>query len=159
MSHIVTTRSPSQTKSLAKKLASLLQPGDIISLTGDLGAGKTCFTQGLAQGLNIKSNITSPTFNIIKEYYSGSLPLYHFDVYRFQSAAQLIELGYEEYFFGRGVTIIEWGDRILTLFPPDYLEIEFTRLGERVRQLRISAHGVNWQKKIKRWLDGINSRI
>jgi len=138
-------------------LAPFLQPGDVISLTGDLGAGKTCFAQGLARGLKIKRQITSPTFNIIKEY-SGILPLYHFDLYRFQSPEQLVELGYEEYFFGEGVSVVEWGNKVSQLFPSAYLEIEFTRLGEKTRRLTISGRGRRWQERVRRWLDRASSR-
>jgi tRNA threonylcarbamoyladenosine biosynthesis protein TsaE len=156
--HIVTTYSPAQTQALAEKLVPFLKPGDVISLTGDLGAGKTCFVQGLAHGLKIKNHVTSPTFNIIKEY-AGLLPLYHFDVYRFKSAEQLIELGYEEYFFGEGVSVIEWGDKISKLLPSDYLEIEFRDPGEETRELKILPHGFCWEKTTKRWLSDVSIGI
>lgn len=131
-----------ETQTLGRELAPALAPGDVISLTGDLGAGKTCFTQGVAAGLGIERAITSPTFNIIREY-RGRLPLYHFDVFRLRSADELLPLGYEDYFYGPGVTIIEWGDKIAELLPADYLRIEFHRTveAEDKRLLIVSATG------------------
>lgn len=137
---------------MARKLASFLKAGDIISLTGDLGAGKTCFVQGLAKGLGIKNRITSPTFNLIKEY-KGKIPLYHFDIYRLENLSELINLGYEEYFYGQGITVIEWGDKIRPLLGSEYLEIEFklkTKMNERI--IHISTYGHIWEERVKRWL-------
>ncbi len=148
----VLTKSSRETQELAGKLAPLLRPGDVLSLTGDLGAGKTCFTQGLARGLGIEKKITSPTFNLIKEY-KNAFPLYHFDVYRLQSPTELMELGYEEYFYGDGVTVIEWGDKIAPLLPPAYLEIEFRRvLKENLREVRIIPRDGDWNERVGRWL-------
>lgn len=130
------TTSAGQTKRLARKLAAFLEPGDIISLTGDLGAGKTLFTQGLAAGLEVEEPVTSPTFTIIREY-RGRLPLYHFDVYRLAGPADLAPLGYEEYFFGAGVTVIEWGDKIAAVLPPDHLTIELHRQVEAADSRRL----------------------
>ena len=93
-------------EALAEKFGELAEGGDIVCLTGDLGAGKTTFTKAFALGMNIEEHITSPTFTIIQEY-DGKLPLYHFDVYRIDDPLELEEIGYEEYFFGKGVTIIE----------------------------------------------------
>ncbi|MDI6689156.1 MAG: tRNA (adenosine(37)-N6)-threonylcarbamoyltransferase complex ATPase subunit type 1 TsaE [Actinomycetota bacterium] len=148
----VVTHSPEETKELARRLASLLHAGDVISLTGDLGAGKTCFTQGLGEALGIKRRITSPTFNLIKEY-KNTLPLYHFDLYRLDSPLEMLDLGYEEYFFGDGITVIEWGDKVVSLLPSNYLEISFKRLlDENVRELQIFPHGPRWEKAIKEWI-------
>ena len=148
----IITHSPGQTQTLAASLCPYLRAGDVISLTGDLGAGKTCFTQGLAQSLGIKERITSPTFNLIKEY-KNSLPLYHFDVYRLASADDLFDLGYEEYFYGDGITIIEWGDKIQSLLPGVFLKIEFRRLSnENARELAISYKGARWEKVVEKWI-------
>ncbi|HEB12361.1 MAG TPA: tRNA (adenosine(37)-N6)-threonylcarbamoyltransferase complex ATPase subunit type 1 TsaE [Actinobacteria bacterium] len=130
----LTTETEEETKTLAEGLAVALEAGDIISLTGDLGAGKTRFVQGLADGLGIKKPVTSPTFTIIKQYDDGRLPLYHFDVYRLNGPSDLRALGYEEYFFGDGITVIEWGDKINDLLPPDHLTIEFHRTTESVNR-------------------------
>jgi tRNA threonylcarbamoyladenosine biosynthesis protein TsaE len=140
-----------QTKRLAASLAPALQPGDVISLTGDLGAGKTQFAQGVADGLGVDEPVTSPTFTIIREY-DGRLPLYHFDVYRLETIADLTALGYEEYFFGSGVTLIEWGDKVEALLPEDRLTIEMHRMleSENHRQLIINASGPRSEALLQR---------
>lgn len=153
----VRTGSPRETKRLAAALSHYLRAGDVISLTGELGAGKTCFTQGLAQSLGIKENITSPTFNLIKEY-KNHIPLYHFDVYRLTSPEELYDLGYEEYFYGDGVTVIEWGDKIEELLPDVFLRIEFQRLldltlDDNVREIRISYTGGRWKRILQEWIE------
>lgn len=105
------------TKRFGIKLAQKLKPGDIVALIGDLGTGKTYLTKSIAEGLGITEMITSPTFTIVREYISGRIPLYHFDVYRLSSPEEMYELGYEEYFFGQGVCVIEWADKIMDLIP------------------------------------------
>lgn len=116
-------RDESDTKIFGKELAGKLKPGDIVALTGDLGAGKTTLTKYIAEGLGITEIITSPTFTIVQEYTGGRLPLYHFDVYRIAGPEEMYELGYEEYFFGRGVCVVEWADRIPELIPEDSIRI------------------------------------
>ncbi len=148
----VNTKSVDETQRLGEKLASFLKPGDILSLTGDLGAGKTCFTQGVARGLGIKRRITSPTFNLIKEY-KNTLPLYHFDVYRIDTLEEMRDLGYEEYFFGEGITVIEWGDKIRPILPPNLLEIEFKRLLEaNEREIHIFIFSQDWINRLSPFL-------
>lgn len=148
----ITTTSPRETQQLASRLVPFLLAGDVISLTGDLGAGKTCFTQGLARTLGIRGRITSPTFSLIKEY-RGKLPLYHFDIFRIESVKEMFELGYEDYFFGEGVTVIEWGDKVASLLPQEYVEIEFRRLEKNNhRKIRIKPHGLRWREKAKQWI-------
>lgn len=112
-----------RTKSIAEKLAGFLRPGDVVSLTGDLGAGKTTFVQGLAAGLGCDRAPTSPTFTIMHQY-NCTVPLYHFDAYRLSGPADLERLGYEDYFYGEGITVIEWGDIVSSLLPPEVLTIE-----------------------------------
>lgn len=148
---VLKSSSSNQTKKLAKSLAKFLISGDIISLTGDLGAGKTCFTQGLALGLGVDLSITSPTFNILKEY-QARLLLYHFDAYRIESVNDFFEIGYEEYFFGDGVTVVEWGDKIKSLLPDEYLEIEFKRIDDTTRELFIVPFGTRWKNIVEEWL-------
>ncbi len=140
------TNSPAETGHIGAALARFLTPGDIISLTGDLGSGKTRFVQGLAGGLKINELITSPTFAIIKEYAGDRLPLYHFDVYRLDGPKDLEGIGFEEYFFGDGVTVIEWGDKIASLLPEAVLTIRFQRgPGDDFRQLRFIFKDIRWQ--------------
>ncbi len=137
------TNSPEETGRLGEAFASLVRRGDIISLSGDLGAGKTRFVQGLATGLGVTEHVTSPTFAIIKEYTTGRLPLYHFDVYRLDDPREMEGLGYEDYFFGDGVTVIEWGDKISSLVPSDALNIDIKRL--EPRELDFNFKDVRWQ--------------
>ncbi|MEE1170587.1 MAG: tRNA (adenosine(37)-N6)-threonylcarbamoyltransferase complex ATPase subunit type 1 TsaE [Anaerovoracaceae bacterium] len=115
-----------ETRQFGEALARELKPGDILALVGDLGTGKTTLTKYIARELGIMQAITSPTFTIICEYTDGRLPLYHFDVYRLNSADEMLELGYEEYFFGDGVCIIEWADKIEELLPENTKTIYIT---------------------------------
>jgi tRNA threonylcarbamoyladenosine biosynthesis protein TsaE len=110
----------------AKKIGQNLKRGDVLCLDGDLGVGKTVFTKGVAAGLGIKDDVSSPTFTLIQEYYGGRLPLYHFDVYRIDGPWDMDDLGYEEYFYGEGVCLVEWGSMIKELFPENtiYVRIE-----------------------------------
>lgn len=136
---------------MATRLCRWLKEGDILSLTGELGAGKTCFVKGLATGLGIEKTITSPTFNLIREY-KGKLPLYHFDVYRIKKVDELFDLGYEEYFFGDGVTVVEWGDKIAGLFPESHLRIEFTRMDDPdKRRLKVYPGSEKWIETVEKW--------
>ena len=104
-------------------LAKKLKPGDVVALIGDLGTGKTTLTKSIAEGLGITEMITSPTFTIVQEYTEGRLPLYHFDVYRLCDLEEMYELGYEEYFFGQGVCVVEWADQIMEIIPEDAIII------------------------------------
>ena len=110
-------RNENDTRDFAYEMAKDLRAGDVIALVGDLGTGKTTLTQYLAKALGIEEYITSPTFNIVSEYHSGRLPLYHFDVYRLCDIEDMYEIGYEEYFFGDGVSIVEWADMVEELIP------------------------------------------
>ncbi|MBV1817373.1 tRNA (adenosine(37)-N6)-threonylcarbamoyltransferase complex ATPase subunit type 1 TsaE [Bacteroidales bacterium MSK.15.36] len=114
------------TEKFGYRLGSLLEGGDIVCLTGDLGAGKTTLTKSIAKGLDVKDYITSPTFALINEY-KGRVPVYHFDVYRLEGIEDVIDLGFEEYFYSKGVTIIEWGDKIEKFLPEDILTVEMNR--------------------------------
>lgn len=133
----IITHSEAETISFGARLAGLLKAGDVLVLEGDLGAGKTTLTKGLAQGLGVTRTVNSPTFTIIKEY-QGRLPLYHMDVYRIDEDE---ELGFEEYFQGDGVTVVEWGSRIAALLPKERLRISMERLGERERRIRLVPEG------------------
>lgn len=132
---VVYIKNEQETRSIGKKLAAELAPGIVIALTGDLGTGKTALTKSIAEGLGITEVITSPTFNIVKEYYSGRIPMYHFDVYRIGDIDEMYELGYEEYFYGNGVCIVEWADLIEDIIPEDAIRIDIEygeNEGERI---------------------------
>lgn len=136
--YIVQTSSPEETKQFAKLLASYLLAGDVITLEGDLGAGKTTFTKGLATGLGITRVVNSPTFTIIKEY-EGDLPLYHMDVYRLEDSDE--DLGFDEYFEGEGVTVVEWASFIEDMLPDEFLKITMKHINEQERQLILTPVG------------------
>lgn len=108
----VITKSPEQTELLGKKLAAFLRPGDVIAYYGDLGAGKTAFTRGLAAGLGIREAVTSPTYTIVNEYLSGRMPLFHFDMYRLGSSEELFDIGWEDYLARGGVCAVEWSENV-----------------------------------------------
>jgi len=111
------------TRAFGLKLAQKLEKGNVVALIGDLGTGKTTLTKSIAVGLGITEMITSPTFTIVQEYPEGRLPMYHFDVYRINDIEEMYELGYEEYFFGQGVCVIEWADLIMDIIPDDSIII------------------------------------
>ncbi|MBV4419996.1 tRNA (adenosine(37)-N6)-threonylcarbamoyltransferase complex ATPase subunit type 1 TsaE [Clostridium tyrobutyricum] len=115
------------TISLGKKLGGILKSGDIICLLGDLGTGKTHFVKGIAEGLDIVDNITSPTFSIVNEYHSGRLNLYHFDVYRVNDPDEIEAIGFDEYIFSDAVSIIEWSNYIEELIPEEHIEINIEK--------------------------------
>lgn len=123
----ITIRNEQDTGKFGEELGRRAVPGMVIALTGDLGTGKTALTKSIAKGLGISEMITSPTFNIVKEYRSGRIPLYHFDVYRIADPDEMFELGYEEYFYGDGICVIEWADLIEELIPEDAIRINITR--------------------------------
>ena len=108
----ITTHSADETQALGQKLASRLAPGDVIAYFGDLGAGKTAFTRGLAQGLGITDPVTSPTYTIVNEYFSGRIPLFHFDMYRLSSSDELFDIGWEDYLSRGGVCAVEWSENV-----------------------------------------------
>ncbi|MGI8386695.1 tRNA (adenosine(37)-N6)-threonylcarbamoyltransferase complex ATPase subunit type 1 TsaE [Robertmurraya sp. P23] len=144
--YIVRTNSTEETLQFSKELAQRLQPGDVITLEGDLGAGKTTFTKGLAVGLEITKNVSSPTFTIIKEY-NGRLPLYHMDVYRLEDSYE--DLGFDEYFEGQGVTVVEWAHLIEEQLPNELLQIKITHGEENSRILTITPKGKRYEMLCK----------
>ena len=132
---IIYMKNEADTVSFGIELAKNAKPGTVIALTGDLGAGKTTLTKSIAKGLEIYDIITSPTFNIVKEYDTGRLPLYHFDVYRVGDVDEMYEIGCEEYFYGEGVCVVEWADLIEEIMPEDtfWINIEYgEKEGERI---------------------------
>lgn len=149
--YIVHTTSAELTMTLAEQLAKVVGPGTVITLEGDLGAGKTHFTKGLAIGLGIKKTVNSPTFTIIKEY-KGSLPLYHMDVYRISEGDE--DLGLEEYFYGEGVTVIEWASLISEQLPKERLAIEIYREGDYERKIVFHPYGKRYRLICEELLNG-----
>ena len=154
----ITVNSAEETQQIAQKLALLLKPQDVILLEGDLGAGKTTFTKGLALGLGIHHNIKSPTFTIICEYQQGRLPLYHMDVYRLEETGGEI-LGLEEYFEGDGVSVVEWSNFIKDELPPDNLTIVLEKddNNDNKRYLSFTAHGKRYQELLQELKVKINN--
>ncbi|MDE5978013.1 MAG: tRNA (adenosine(37)-N6)-threonylcarbamoyltransferase complex ATPase subunit type 1 TsaE, partial [Turicibacter sp.] len=126
------------TQLIAEKIGRWVQAGMILTLEGDLAAGKTTFTKGLAKGLEIKRNVNSPTFTIVKEY-KGRLPLYHMDVYRLESGCE--EIGLEDYLFGDGVCVVEWASMIGSMLPKDRLDVKIYREGTDERRIEITPIG------------------
>jgi tRNA threonylcarbamoyladenosine biosynthesis protein TsaE len=147
----VVTRSPEETRILGASLAPALLPGDVISLSGDLGAGKTVFVQGLATALGVTSRVTSPTFTIVHEY-DGRYPIMHLDVYRLDSFQEILDLGFEEYFDARAVVLIEWGEAVEQLLPRRHLRIELRRTedpdAEDDRLVVFRPRGEDWVRKV-----------
>lgn len=128
---IIETNSPEETFALGEKLGTEARPGQIYTLNGDLGVGKTVLTQGFAKGLGITEAVNSPTFTIVQEYDGGRLPFYHFDVYRIYDIDEMEEIGYDDYFFGQGVCLIEWANLISELIPEGAISIRIEKDLER----------------------------
>lgn len=131
MINVYETFSHEETYKLGSRLGSEAAKGNIFCLNGDLGVGKTVFTQGFASGMGISDNVCSPTFTIVQEYNDGRLPLYHFDVYRIGDPEEMYELGYEDYFYGDGVCLIEWGSLIEELLPDNTVFITIEKNNEK----------------------------
>lgn len=127
MEQIIETGSAQETFELGKKIGESARAGEIYSLIGDLGVGKTVFTQGVAAGLGITEPVNSPTFTILQVYEEGRIPFYHFDVYRIEEIEEMEEIGYEEYFFGDGVCLVEWANRIEELLPKEHIRITIAK--------------------------------
>ena len=144
MEYKITTRDERETIQIAQNLESEKFENMIICLDGDLGSGKTIFTKGFAQALGIKENITSPTFNIIKEYLNGEMPLYHMDVYRLDG--KIDGVGIEDYFKKDGVVIIEWADTIQSYLPEERLDIKFKVIDENTRLLIFKPRGQKYEE-------------
>ena len=135
---VIESRSPHETKSWGRRLASLLEGGELLGLIGDLGAGKTCFIKGLARGLSLREeDILSPTFTMIQEHH-GRLPLYHIDLYRLEEAT-LDDLGLREYLFSEGVAAVEWFERLRGGAEMDYLAVRISYAGANMRRIEFSA--------------------
>ena len=143
----LTTHSPEQTQEFGTRLGELANPGDVILLVGKLGAGKTCLTQGIAWGLGIKEYAASPSFVLVREL-KGRLPLYHLDFYRLENLAEIAELGLDEYFYGQGVSVVEWAEKALSLLPPENLLIEMEYIAETGRRLKLKPSGKRYREMV-----------
>jgi len=131
------TRSEEETTKVGKAVGKSLLPGDVICLVGELGSGKTTITQGIAQGLGVRDSVVSASFKLINEY-KGRIPVYHFDLFRLDKLSEVEELGYREYFYNQGVTIIEWAEKIRPLWPEQRIEIELKIISDNNREIRIT---------------------
>ena len=120
---VIETKTPQETYAAGKKIGEKARAGQIYTLTGDLGVGKTVFTQGVAAGLGITEPVNSPTFTIVQEYEDGRLPFYHFDVYRIGAVDEMDEIGYDDYFFGEGICLIEWAELIEDILPENRIQV------------------------------------
>lgn len=143
MDYKITSRSIEDTMELAENIESEKFPGMIICLDGELGSGKTVFVKGFAKSLGIEENITSPTFNIVKEYNIGEMPLYHMDVYRLEEDDESI--GFQDYFNSDGITIIEWSELIEDSLPNERLDIKFKVIDENKRVIKLTPHGQKYE--------------
>jgi tRNA threonylcarbamoyladenosine biosynthesis protein TsaE len=145
------TGSADDTRDFGETLAGFLQPNDVVSLTGEPGAGKTTLVQGVGAGLGSPARVVSPTFTLVREYEGGRLHLFHLDVYRLNRIQDVLDLGVEDMLEGGGVTFIEWGDVIEGLLGRDYLEVELTLHdpGSEERAIRVTAVGVSWSEREK----------
>ncbi len=132
----IITYGPNETMAFGERFSERLGPGSVVGLSGMLGSGKTCLIKGICRGLGIYEPVTSPTFIIINQY-RGRLPVYHFDLYRINSAEELYELGYEEYFYGMGVCLVEWAEKAGELLPEESIKVKLEYLGETERKIEI----------------------
>ena len=145
----IVSNDPQETIKTAARFARHLKKGDIVLLKGELGAGKTTFTKGLAKGLGIEINdVNSPTF-ILMNYYEGRLPVYHFDFYRLTQDKELKTVEIDEYFYGHGVTVIEWPERLGELAPKEFLQVTLEHQGEHQRGIMFTAAGQDYLKRLK----------
>ncbi len=152
MRFTVATTSAEETTALGERLGKMLSPGDVLALFGDLGAGKTTLTRGIALGLGLAADIHSPTFTLIHEH-PGAVPLYHVDLYRLSSEEEIETLGLDEYIYSDGVTIIEWADRMESLLPNDRLDITLRMVGDTERELTFETES----ERVRKIIEGLNA--
>jgi len=132
----IITSSPEETKKLGEKIAQSFYPGQVVAMFGPLGSGKTCLTQGICSGLGVKDFVVSPSFVLINEY-QGKYKVYHIDLFRLEKLSEIINLGYEEYFYGDGICIVEWAEKASALLPEKRMDIHLKILSESEREIRI----------------------
>lgn len=144
------THTPDETRQVAAAMAALLAPGDVVNLTGELGAGKTAFVQGAAKALGVEGPVVSPTFVLVREY-RGQMPIYHVDVYRLERLQEVHDLGFEDLLDPAGVVFVEWGDAVEAMLPDSHLRVELvTGEDTEMRRLRVSARGPAWAARWER---------
>ncbi len=148
LSHLdLTSHSPEQTQNIGVRLGELALPTDVLLLVGQLGAGKTCLTQGIAWGLNIKEYALSPSFVIVREL-RGRLPLYHIDLFRLDNLEEIEDLGLDDYLYGKGVCVVEWAEKALNLLPAEHLLIQIDFLSDTERSLHFKPSGKRYQESL-----------
>ena len=160
MTGTIVSKDVEETIALGKRLGGLLKAGDFLALTGDLGAGKTQFAKGIALGLGVDSSIpiTSPTYTLLN-IYSGRVPFYHFDLYRLHGGQDLLELGFEEYFYGNGICLVEWAERLLDMLPEEHLSITLSHVGDNDRNLSFVPSGDRAAELIRLLMAGDNEKM
>jgi len=141
------THSPEQTQRLGTSIGELARPGDVFLLVGELGAGKTCLTQGIAWGLGIKEYTLSPSFVIMRELY-GRLPLYHIDLYRLDNIEEIADLGLDDYLYGNGVCVVEWAEKGLSILPVEYLLVEISYLSDTERNFELKPGSQRYREML-----------
>jgi len=155
MNHLkLISHNPEQTQEFGSRIGILAQAGDIFLLVGPLGAGKTCLTQGIARGLNIKEYVMSPSFMIVRELY-GRLPLYHMDLYRLDDIEEIAELGLDDYLYGNGVCVVEWAEKGLNILPAEHLLIQISNISDTERSLELKPSGKRYLKLAKNLGDSL----
>jgi tRNA threonylcarbamoyladenosine biosynthesis protein TsaE len=145
---VIHTEDADETIRFGEKLGAALKPGDVVALTGELGAGKTTITRGIARGVGVEAEIHSPTFTLIHEH-PGRLPLYHIDLYRIEVEDATADLGLEEYLYGNGVTVIEWAERLIGVLPDNALLVRLTVADDEERDIKLSATAARWAEPLK----------
>ena len=144
----ITSNSAERTQQIGLLLGKLVQPGDVLLLSGNLGSGKTCLTQGIARGLGINEYTLSPTFVLIREYY-GRLPLYHIDLYRLNDSQDMLNIGLDDYLYSDGVCVIEWAEKGIPVLPHDNLLVKLVYISENERKLTFEPHGEHYDQLLK----------
>jgi tRNA threonylcarbamoyladenosine biosynthesis protein TsaE len=141
------THSPEETQQVGRRLGEAGRPGDVVLLIGDLGAGKTCLTQGIARGLGINDYVLSPSFVIVRELH-GRLPLFHVDLYRLDRLDEMGDLGLDDYFFDGGISVVEWAEKAMGLMPPEHLRIDLEYVSDTERNLKLQPTGKRYEELV-----------